>query len=341
MKFDFIRMSYVRSVRFLILSLLALVATGVGNVHAAYNMTLVDSGSNSLTCQVNDIVQDAQGILTVDQPDCLASIDGSGSSLRFLNGGNVANTGCVFSNLEMTANGDITVHASDACVVVQSLAFTLKDNRFELDCEADSSQQDGYGLLTLDNVSCLSDIRTVAQTSAPGVIQFNRANFTSRSCQFGSMSMDANGFMVITAVGDCFGDTDGDGIPNPIDPNPSQGAVVGAECLPQPDAVGGKESSILLGDGVNAETANVTCYLPNAPERVIAANSVLGATNSPISVDFYAKDQVVLFEGTALRGNSSMSIQSDVQTQPVVRIWGPFTVEAGSVLKIHPAPTLN
>jgi hypothetical protein len=340
MSFDFIRMFHVRSLHFPLLSALVMVVAGVGNAHATISMTLLDGNSNSLSCQANAITQDAAGILTVDEPTCLGSIDSTGTSLRFLVSGSLVGTGCVFSSMDMSSAGDVVLTASDACIVVQPLVFTLQDDRFALNCEADTLLQNDSGVLSLSNVSCINDIDSQTQTASAGIMSFTDAG-TSRSCQFGNMSLDANGSLILTATGDCFGDTDDDGIPNPIDPDPNQGPVVAADCGPQPDAVGGKQSSIILGDGVNAEIADVTCYLPNAPERVIAANSVLGASNYPINVDFYAKEQVVLFEGTALKGNSTMSIQSDVQTQPVVRIWGPFTVEAGSVFKVHPAPTLN
>lgn len=340
MNFEFVRMFHNRSLRFLLLSALVMVATGVGNAHATISMTLVDGNSNSLTCQADAISQNALGILTVDEPSCISSIDSTGTSMRFLVSGSQV-TGCVFSSMVMNSVGEVTLQASDACIVVQPLAFTLQDDRFAISCEADTLLQNASGVLSLSNVSCIGDITSQAQANTTGVMAFTGTNSIAKSCMFGNMSLDANGALVLTATGDCFGDADGDGIPNPIDPNPGPNdlqAQQNTNCTPQLDALGGKQSSILLN---NAEVSDVTCYLPNAPERVIAANSALGAVNSPINVDFYAKEQVILFEGTSLRGNSTMSIQSDIQTQPAVRVWGPFTVEVGSVFKVHPAPTLN
>ncbi len=201
--------------------------------------------------------------------------------------------------------------------------LVLRDDRFQIDCTATSVQMGADGSLSVDGSSCIDKI----QTGAAGTLQFLDNATVTHSCAFGSMTMNANGNMVITAMGNCFGDSDGDSIPDLIDPNVAEAAT--PECIVQGET---PDETVSMTGALY--TADDTCYTP-APNRLVAANTVVGQASTPVILDLYAKDSIALL-GATVSGNSTLTLQGEDQNQPLVRIWKPFSIEAGSVLRVHP-----
>ncbi|WP_456416852.1 hypothetical protein [Thiolapillus sp.] len=207
---------------------------------------------------------------------------------------------------------------------VAPIPVSLRDNRFQFDCSASDVQLGVDGALKLAGSTCSS----VVLIGASGTLQFLENGDITHSCTFAGMTMDADGSMVITAAGDCFRDSDGDQIPDLIDPAVDVAAT--ADCIVQgasPD-----ESVSLSGASYSV---NETCILP-APNRLVAANTVVGTANGSANVDFHAKDGVDLI-GAAVDGGSVFRVHGDAQTLPVVRIWGPFSVQPGGEFSVHPS----
>jgi len=224
----------------------------------------------------------------------------------------------------MTANASAITDAQIQAAEAEPTAFVLKDDRFHTDCSATSVQMGADGSLALEGVSCAD----VTLAGDQGNLKFQENGDTTHSCDFASMTMNLSGNMIITAEGDCFVDGDGDAIPDLIDPFPTEAA--GNTCVVQGES---PNESVSMSSA--AFTADASCALP-APNQVVAVNTSIGAADTPVIMDFIAKDGIDLIGGT-VRGSSTLTLQGDGQSQPVVRIWTPFTLEAGSVLSIQPA----
>lgn len=218
-----------------------------------------------------------------------------------------------------------TASSQVQAAAVASIPVSLRDDRFRFDCNASEVKLGADGSLKLEGSTC-SD---VVQIGASGSLQFLEAGATAptHSCIFAGMSMNAEGSMVITAEGNCFRDSDGDNIPDLIDPSVDVAAT--GECLAEGESP--DETVSLSGADY---TVDGTCTLP-APSRLVAVNTIVGAVDSPATVEFYGKNMVDLV-GAMIRDGSVFRIQGDVQTQPEVRIWGPFLVRVGGVFSVHP-----
>ncbi|WP_456376839.1 hypothetical protein [Thiolapillus sp.] len=206
-----------------------------------------------------------------------------------------------------------------------TIPVSLRDDRFQFDCSASDVQMGVDGSLSIEGSTCSS----VVQLGASGSLQFLENGSITHSCEFAGMTMNAEGSMVIIAAGNCFGDSDGDGIPDLIDPAVDTAAT--GYC----DVQGTSPDETVSMSGANYAANGGTCKLPE-PNRLVAANTVVGAANSPVTVDFYAKDGVDLV-GATVAGSGVFRIHGDGQVQPAVRIWGPFLVEDGGVFSVHPS----
>lgn len=224
----------------------------------------------------------------------------------------------------LTANASAITAAQIQAAEADSTAFVLRDDRFRTECSATSVQMGADGSLALEGVSCAD----VTLAGDQGNLKFQENGDTTHSCNFGSMTMNITGNMIITAEGDCFVDGDGDAIPDLIDPLPSEAA--GNACVVQGDS---PNESVSMSSA--SFIADASCALP-APNQVVSVDTSIGSAETSVIMDFIAKDGIDLIGGT-VRGNSTLTLQGDGQGQPVVRIWTPFTLEAGSVLSIQPS----
>ncbi|WP_419593023.1 hypothetical protein [Thiolapillus sp.] len=150
---------------------------------------------------------------------------------------------------------------------------------------------------------------------------------TTHSCTFEGMTMDAQGHMTVRTTGSCFADSDLDEIPDSLDPFSQEKAT--AECLLQGESPDESVSLSAANYGADA-----TCALP-APNRLVAANTAVGAVDVAANVDFRATDGIDVL-GATVAGGSVFTLGGDDQGRPTVRIWGPFSVKAGSVFAVHP-----
>ncbi len=222
-----------------------------------------------------------------------------------------------------TAGAATSLQAQQVAAVAP-MPVTLRDDRFQFDCTASDVRMGADGSLKLEGSTCSN----VVQIDVSGSLQFLENGSITHSCAFASMTMNAEGSMVITAAGNCFRDSDGDNIPDLVDPAVDTAAT--GDCIVQ----GASPDETVSLSGANY-VANETCMLP-APNRLVAANTVIGAANAPATVDFHAKNGVDLV-GATVDGSSTFRIHGDDQVQPAVRIWGPFLVQAGGVLSVHPS----
>ncbi len=233
----------------------------------------------------------------------------------------------VAGSIPMVAGAAGTTASSQVlAATAASIPVSLRDDRFQFDCSASNVQLEVDGSLKLEGSTC-SD---VVQIGASGSLQFLEIGATTptHSCIFSGLTMDAEGSMVITAAGNCFRDSDGDQIPDLIDPD--VGTAATADCAFQ----GASPDETVSLSGASY-TVDGTCVLP-APNRLVAASTVVGAVNTPASVDFHANDGVDLI-GATIDGSSMFRVHGGTQMLPVVRIWGPFLVQAGGVFSVHPS----
>ncbi|WP_457669208.1 hypothetical protein [Thiolapillus sp.] len=218
---------------------------------------------------------------------------------------------------EAAATAEIDTQTAEAATT----PIVLKDDRFRLDCAVAAVQMGADGSLILEDSTCSA----MVTPGATGSLKFAAGGETTHSCSFGGMTMNAQGQMTIRAAGSCFADTDQDEIPDYLDPLSTEKAT--AECLVQGQA---PDESVSLSAA--NYSADATCILP-APNRLVAANTVVGAVNAAAVVEFHATDGIDVV-GATVDGNSSFILGGE--DQPTVRIWGPFFVKAGSIFAVHP-----
>ncbi|WP_457675355.1 hypothetical protein [Thiolapillus sp.] len=288
-----------------------------------------DSAGDVISCNVDGLVQNEWGDVIVDNPACLDAVEDNPVNDDKLVLGSKR---CGFSAMRMDATGRIVITASNPCVIPQPVAFTLRDDDFSMECETDILTQDSAGVLNLQGSECAYSVKEGDVTGAWGTMVLSDGPL-ERSCDFGGLSMDDSGNIVVTARGSCFGDSDGDLIPDPVDPDNATAAT--DECLIQGDA--SWETVSISGARY---LQDVTCQLPK-PEYIVVADVVFGGyhheplsypPDQPIVADYHATNSILLLGPVSVKGGSSFTIDSGRE----LRIWGPFKVTAGSEFRVVP-----
>jgi len=221
-------------------------------------------------------------------------------------------------SVDAAAAVDVSVQAAETA----SIPIVLRDQRFRMTCDVAEVQMGADGALMLEDSTC----GNLMMPGSTGSLKFVAGGQTTHSCEFGGMTMDALGNMSIYATGDCLTDSDQDKIPDFLDPLVEDKAT--GECLVQGQA---PDETVNLS-GANY-AADATCALPS-PNRLVAANTQVGAVDTPAVVDFHAKDSIDIL-GAAVDGSSSFNLRGNDQGNPVVRLWGPFYVKSGGIFTVH------
>ena len=219
--------------------------------------------------------------------------------------------------------GEAAVAMDTQAAEAAGTPVVLQDERFSIDCTVAAVQMGADGSLVLEESTC-STLVTAGET---GTLKFSTGGQTTHSCTFEGMTMDAQGHMTVRTTGSCFADSDLDEIPDSLDPFSQEKAT--AECLLQGESPDESVSLSAANYGADA-----TCALP-APNRLVAANTAVGAVDVAANVDFRATDGIDVL-GATVAGGSVFTLGGDDQGRPTVRIWGPFSVKAGSVFAVHP-----
>ena len=288
-----------------------------------------DSAGDVIACEVDGLTQNEWGDVIVNNPGCLNAVENNPVNDDKLVLGEKR---CGFSSLRMDAAGRVTVTASNSCVIAQPVAFVLQDDDYEMNCETDVVSQSGSGVLYLDGSVCASAMKEGPVSYSSGAMVL-RDGPVERSCTFKSMSMDAQGNIVVKAQGSCFGDSDGDLIPDPMDPDNALAAT--DECLVNGDA--NWETVSISGARYRQD---VTCELPR-PDYIVVADVVFGGDyHEPLSyppdeaivADYYATQSIALLGPVSVKGGSSFTVDSGRE----LSIWGPFKVMAGSEFRVVP-----
>ncbi len=302
-----------------------------GSAQASMRIYIEDVAGDVISCDVDGLTQNEWGDLIVSNPapGCLDAVeDNPVTSDKLVLG----SKRCGFAAMRMDDTGRIVVTASNACVIAQPVAFTLRDDDFSMFCETDVMSQNSAGALNLEGSVCAYSVKEGDVTNSYGSLVL-RDGAVERNCAFRSMSMDASGDIVITAQGSCFGDSDGDLIPDPVDPD--NATVATDECLIQGDA--NWETVSISGARY---LQDVTCELPK-PEYIVVADVVFGGfhheplsypPDQPIVADYHATNSIRLLGPVSVKGGSSFTVDSGGG----LGIWGPFKVTAGSEFRVVP-----
>ncbi len=310
-----------------LLGFLFLGAAGGGQ--ASMRIYIEDDAGDVISCDVDKLTQNESGDLTVSNPapGCLNAVENNPVNDDRLVLGSKS---CGFSSLRIDETGRILVTASNACVISQPLSFTLKDDDFSMDCETDVMSQDSAGVLNLEGSVCA---QAVKEGDVAGSTLVLRDGPVARGCDFQRLSMDGSGNIVVTARGSCFGDSDGDLIPDPVDPD--NAAMATEDCIVTGDA--DWETVSISGARYRHD---VTCQLPK-PEYIVVADVVFGGDyhepltyppDEPIVADYHATNNILLLGPVSVKGGSSFTVDSG----RALSIWGPFKVTAGSEFRVLP-----
>ena len=300
-----------------------------GGAQASMRIYIEDVAGSVISCDVDGLTQNASGDLTVTNPapGCLDAVEDNPVNDNKLV---LGSKGCGFSALRIDGAGRVTVTASNACVIPQPVYFTLMDDDFSMDCETDVLSLNGTGVLSLEGSVCA---QAVKEGDVAGSTLVFRDGPIARGCDFRRMSMDAAGNIVVTAQGSCFGDSDGDLIPDPLDPD--NAAMATEDCIVAGDA--NWETVSISGARY---LQDVTCQLPK-PEYIVVADVVFGGfhheplsypPDQPIVADYHATNSIRLVGPVSVKGGSSFTVDSGGG----LGIWGPFKVTAESEFRVVP-----
>ena len=303
----------------------------LGNAQASMQIFIEDSLGGVIACEVDGLTQNSWGDVIVSNPACLnAVVDNPVLDDKLVLG----TKRCGFSSMRMDSMGRVVVTASNSCVIAQPVSFTLRDDNFEMSCETDVISQGGAGVLHLDGSTCASALK-----EGEGAVAYSFGSMVlkdgpiERSCAFESLSMDALGNIVVTAQGSCFGDSDGDLIPDPKDPDNAVAAT--DDCL-----IAGDASWETISISGARYSVDVTCELPK-PDYIVVADVVFGGFNHellsyppdvPIVADYYATQSIALLGPVSVKGGSTFTVDSGRE----LSIWGPFKVTKGSEFRVVP-----
>ena len=300
-----------------------------GGALASMRIYIEDVDGKVISCDVGGLTQNELGDLTVNNPapGCLAAVeDNPVNDDKLVLGGK----SCGFSSLRIDGTGRVLVTASNACVIPQPIYFTLKDDDFSMDCETDVLSLNGNGVLSLEGSICA---QAVKEGNVVGRTLVFRDGPVARGCDFRGMSMDGSGNIVVTARGSCFGDSDGDLIPDPVDPDNAEMAT--EDCI-----VTGDENWETVSISGARYRHDVTCELPK-PEYIVVADVVFGGDyhepltyppDEPIVAGYHATNNILLLGPVSVKGGSSFTVDSG----RALSIWGPFKVTAGSEFRVLP-----
>ncbi len=300
-----------------------------GAASASMRIYIEDVTGSVMSCDVAGLTQNESGDLTINTPapGCLDSVeDNPVNDDKLVLGGK----SCGFSSLRIDETGRILVTASNACVIPQPVSFVLKDDDFSMDCETDVLSLNSTGVLSLEGSVCA---QAVKEGDVAGKTLVFRDGPVARGCDFRKMSMDASGTIVVTAGGSCFGDSDGDLIPDPVDPD--NAAMATEDCVVTGDA--DWETVSISGARYRHD---VTCQLPK-PEYIVVADVVFGGNyhepltyppDEPIVANYHATNNILLLGPVSVKGGSSFTVDSG----GALSIWGPFKVTAGSEFRVLP-----
>jgi len=311
----------------------------LGSVQASMQISIEDALGRVVSCGVDSLTQNSWGDVIVSNPDCQDSLVNNPVSAGKLVLGQKR---CGFSSLHIDDKGRIVVTASNSCVISRPVFFTLRDDDFEMSCETDVMSQDYAGVLHLDGSRCASALKEGAVNYSPGSMIVKDGSI-ERSCVFESLNMDVAGNIVVTAQGSCFGDSDGDLIPDPMDPDNTVAAT--SKCAPRGGSVHGQANWETVSISGARYDSDVTCELPR-PDYIVVADTVFGGFNHeplsyppdvPIVADYYASQSIALLGPVSVKGGSTFSVDSGRG----LSIWGPFKVTAGSEFRVAGPPPLD
>jgi hypothetical protein len=301
----------------------------LGNVQASMQIFIEDSLGDVIACEVDGFTQNSWGDVIVSNPGCLGSVVSNPVNDDKLVLGEKR---CGFSSMRMDETGRVVITASNSCVISQPVSFTLRDDDYEMSCETDVVSQGGAGVLHLDGSTCAAALKEGPASHSFGSMVLKDGPIV-RECAFESMSMDAAGNIEVVARGSCFGDSDGDLIPDPMDPD--NAVAAGDDCL-----IAGDASWETISISGARYSDDVTCELPK-PDYIVVADVVFGGFNHeplsyppdvPIVADYYATQSIALLGPVSVKGGSTFTVDSGRE----LSIWGPFKVTKGSEFRVVP-----